>query len=240
MSGKKNLRKFFVTLSAMFLLIFTMSLTSMAASKTVASIGSTNYTSLSAALKKVKNGETITLKANVTQTSALNINRDKSFTLNLNGKKITFSSGKTMKIKSGTVTITGTGTITGSGIVVSEGAVLNIKKGTYKQYIESHGTTNISGGTIKGNSTYGTCISNSGKLKITAGTFTASGKRDIIDSEGTVTIIGGTFTSTSTYNMLSNWGSGTMTIKGGTFSNTKDQMVCAWDNAVTTITGGTS
>lgn len=175
------------------------------AAGTVAKIGSTKYTSLEDAVKKVKNGETIVLQKNVSYTSVLSVSRSgKSFTLDLNKKTITFKKGSCLKLKKGTMTIKN-GTIvqtsqTGYVIKVSEGATLKVAGGTYKGMISNSGTMTVSKGTFASiNKTAGASdaelITNYGTLTISGGTF--KGKYNtILLNYGTLSVTGGTFTTT--------------------------------------------
>ncbi|MCC8067485.1 MAG: carbohydrate-binding domain-containing protein [Clostridiales bacterium] len=246
---KKNsrLQKALVTLFTVFLLTLTLSIPSFAASKTVATIGSKSYTSLENALKKVKNGQTITLKSNVTLNGTnLEISRGKKFSLNLNGKKITFKNDCIIEIKSGTVTLYGGSTSGNGGIVVAPDASLTVKDGTYKSPIFNYGKLKINGGTFKCNLkdyTY-TTIANggTGTLTINGGTFTNSTTVDLVNNfgSGKTTINGGTFKATATGDdMICNFENGEMIINDGTFIQTKRTILCTAEEAVTVINGGT-
>ena len=170
-----------------------------ASAKTVASIGSKNYSSLQSAIKAVKNGQTIQLKSNVTITETIKMNRNVKFTLNLNKKKITSKNCSALAITKGTVTLKN-GTIKSSmGIFVEKKATLNIKSGTYNCYISSCGKLNVSGGTIKGVSNdRGTMTMKGGKIKY--GIY-CTGKNS------SLTITGGTVIQPKDA-----WGSGAVTV----------------------------
>lgn len=172
-----------------------------ASAKTVASIGSKNYSSLQSAIKAVKKGQTVKLKSNVTIKETIEMNKNIKFTLNLNKKKITSKNCSALTINKGTVTIKN-GTVTSSmGIFVGKKAALNIKSGTYNCYISSSGKLNVSGGTIKGVSNdRGTMTMKGGKIKY--GIY-CTGKNS------SLTITGGTVIQPKDA-----WGSGAITVSG--------------------------
>lgn len=218
---------------------------SMAASSgTVAKIGSTNYSSLAAAFKAAKSGQTIVLQKDVSYSSVLSFSRSgKSVTLNLNKHTITFKKSTaylyvkkgTLTIKNGTIKQTGTtysekeDAVSGPVIKTAEAATVNITSGTYKGTLQNLGTMTISGGSFYnactsktvsgfGSKVYGTLLANSGTMTISGGKFTKKalsyGCGSLAYNDGTMTISSGDFTSTG-YG-ISN--SGKLTIKNGTFT----------------------
>lgn len=211
----KNKRKLTLLLLAAMLLTMLLGTTASAKSSTAATIGSEKYTSLEAALKKVKNGQTIVLKKNVTYTKPLTISRNVTFTLNLNKKTITFKN---------------TGKSSNSiGLKISKGNV-TIKNGTLKEsnadstllYVNKNASVTIASGTYTGP------VTNLGKLTITKGTFKTTAAMEkskagnfLITNRGTLTVNGGTFTTKRLY-LLGNGGSSAeLTVNGGTFRQTR-------------------
>jgi hypothetical protein len=73
----------------------------------VAKIGNTEYLTLAAAVAAVQNGETITLLTDVALSATLNLNADKTYTLDLDGKKISNGAlfDRVIYATAGTVTI---------------------------------------------------------------------------------------------------------------------------------------
>ncbi len=177
----KNPKKWIAPfLMAMFVLVLS-AVPAVAASSTVATIGSKNYSSLAKAISAVKDGQTIVLKKSVTYSKSLSISKSgKSFTIDLNKKTITFKSGSYLYLKKGTVTIKN-GKIKqkakteqyGTVVRVAKNAKLVVKSGTYHGMFTNYGTLSIQNGTF---TSYGEIIYNhsSGTVTITKGTFTGS------------------------------------------------------------------
>ncbi|MCC8046931.1 MAG: autotransporter adhesin family protein [Clostridiales bacterium] len=251
----KRIRKLFLPLLAAMLVSALFALPSMAASSsTVAKIGSTKYTSLEAAVKKVKSGQTITLQKNVSYSDVLTISRSgKSFVLNLNEHVITFKGESAyLYVKAGTVTIKN-GTIkqtatTGKVLKASSKATVKISSGTYRGMITNAGTMTVTGGTFVSNETEKNVstalITNTGKLTIKKGTFKGK-KNGTVINKGTLTISGGTFTDSMASEsdvdfkvnedgaMFANLTSkGKLTITGGTFSSYGRLL---WNSAKSTV-----
>lgn len=233
----RNWKKRITVFMAALLCVMISGITASAKPATVATIGSTKYTSLDAAIKKVKNNGTIVLKKNVTYSKPLTINRSgKKFKINLNKHTITLKSDAYLYIKKGTVTISN-GTLkqqspTGTAVKVAKGAALNVSSGTYQGLISNAGTMTITKGTftsINKKCNLKTClVTNSGSMTIKGGTFNGSYNRTL-DNSGTLKISGGTFKDTlnrdgkyaienninSTYMVINRKGS--LTISGGNF-----------------------
>lgn len=253
----KKMKKGFL-IALFFTLLFSINVS--ASAKTVASIGNKNYSSMQQAIKAVKNGQTIKLKANVKD---VRINRKVKFTLNLNKHKITESqrligaidiNKATVTLKNGTVKgriyvqKQGNLTLAGgtySGDIINSGK-LTVKKGTTVSnngnvlVNEKSGTMKISGGTFKGKAQDAPCISNSGKLTITGGAFSATGYARVIHNgeKGNVSIKSGTFYSQQGEALI-NWAkTSTATISGGTFWAKKGLTVVA-NSGKLTMNGGT-
>lgn len=171
-----------------------------ASAKTVAKIGSKKYSSLEAAIKKVKNGQTIKLQCNVTLKKHLVLNRNVKYTINLNKKKVTMKNCASIKMQKGKVTLTN-GTITTSGgLYVNKKASLTVKSGTYKIMFFNKGTMTVLGGTLK-------YIENDGTATIKGGKIT-HGIR--CNSASSLSVKGGTVTQPS-----SSYESGAITVNAG-------------------------
>ena len=171
-----------------------------ASAKTVAKIGSKKYSSLEAAIKKVKNGQTIKLQCNVTLKKNLVLNRNVKYTINLNRKKITMKNCTGIDLKKGKVTLYNGTISTSMGLFVGKKAALTVKKGTFKFTFMNHGTMTVSGGTV-------TTIHNDGMLTMKSGKIThgiwCDGKSRLYVKGGTVTQDSGA------------WGQGAITVKAG-------------------------
>lgn len=253
----KKTKKITMLILLTMLLVGVFGTTASARSSTVATIGSKNYTSLEAALKKVKNGQTIVLKKNLTYKKQIKVNRNVKFTLNLNKKSITFPKGAkdsaciciykgTVTVKNGKVTNKNYST-NGFTFEVVKGAKLIVSSGTYSGTIGNDGTISIKGGTFK-TSGYFT-IANYGTLSITGGTFNQTHKFDSkkgesangailvnFDAARKVTINGGTFTSNA---LIIASDTGRINIKKGTFTSKNAGNLYLGGSAKVTVTGGT-
>ncbi|MCC8047255.1 MAG: hypothetical protein LIP12_17500 [Clostridiales bacterium] len=238
----KKIRKALLPLFMAMLISALFGTVSMAASSgTVAKIGSTKYTSLEAAFKAAKNGQTIVLQKDVSYSSVLSFSRSgKSVTLNLNKHTITFKKSTaylyvkkgTLTVKNGTVKQTKAvydeiSGVNGTVFKTAKAGTLKITSGAYKGELENLGTMIISGGSFynayadyygTGTKVYGTIIDNSGTLTISGGTFTKRvwSMQWFVVNTGKMTISGGEFVS-SGYSIL-NSTQGKLTITGGTFS----------------------
>ena len=190
---RKRMRKLWVVaILAMVLL----SIPASASAKTVAKIGNKKYSSLEQAVSKVKKGQTIKLQANIvlSRTSQVVLNRNTTYTIDFNKKKIKGSLG--IRIKKGKVTFKN-GNVEGI-LRVDKGASLSIKGGSYQNLV-NYGTTSITSGNFANN-------------KVNAS--------DVVENYGKLTIKKATIKSYKAF-CLENQKKGSMTIKGGTFSNAK-------------------
>ncbi|MCD7735828.1 MAG: carbohydrate-binding domain-containing protein [Lachnospiraceae bacterium] len=240
---KQNLKKFFaLAVLCLFAVALLAIPVSAASSKTVATIGKKNFTSLEKAISAVNAGETIVLKTNVTCTSTITVNRSAktAFTLDLNGKTLTFKKNACFYLKKGTVTITN-GKIKNTdtkAIKVAKNGTLTINGGTYQGNIINQGTMTVKKGTIKRTSTdYTTTylISNSGTMTIKGGTFSTTA--NLLENKGKLVLSGGKFSSEG-FCIANSTKKGRLTIKGGTFS-ASSTCVDNSESASCTITDGT-
>ncbi len=188
-----------------------------------AQVGSNYYSSIQNAINS-NNGGTITLLNNISED--ITIPSGKSFTMNLNGKKLN-GTGK-IRIESkydatiinyGVLTISN-GTVEGTDWAIrNDGSgKLNIESGTYKATVfepicptGSSGTT-INGGTFTGEN-YGLTLFG-GTVEIKGGSFTGN-VSGLYLASGTITITGGSFRGIE-YDGLSNKGA-TVYVDGGNF-----------------------
>lgn len=219
-------RKSVVAVITALLCILLMSMTASAKSSTVATIGSKKYTSLSTAFKKVKKGETIVLKQNVTVTKPLTLTRNVNFTLDLNKKTITFKNKNTA---SNSIFI---------GLRISKGNI-TIKNGTMRQtyvkgeliWVEKKASVTIKNGTYIG------VIENSGKMTIDKGSFRTFSDLEkaewygyiMLINTGTMTVNGGTFKQSRAFNS---------DIEGCEFNNGALLLINATSKNSTTVNGG--
>jgi len=200
----------------------------------VAQIGSTGYATLQQAVDSAAEGQIIKLVADITITSAIQVNTAHSFTLDLNGHPISCSAAVNTIVKAGEGALTITDSQEDGAIVGNTGAgastvrvlagTLIINGGTISQSninnrvihngssSESQfGTVEIRGGSING------IISNAGNLTITDGTIDG-GAGVAIYNYKTALVSGGTITSNSMIT-ISNTADASLTITGGTISN---------------------
>ena len=244
---KKN-KKILLTILMLLTLTFTVSVTTQAASSTVAKIGNKKYTSLQKAINAVKNGQTIKVTKNISTRKFFAAEIDKpgmSFTIDFqNHTYKATDKNYLLYIMAGNVTLKNAKfngyTHSRSLIYVQKGAKLTIKNGTYKKIaIENDGFLTINGGTFvegtpgdSGLQDIGIIFSTK-SLKITGGTFMG---RTVNCNGGKASITGGTFTYTLNERTIQNSSSSTLTISGGKFTN----KYCVLQNSGTlTVTGGT-
>lgn len=258
-------KKGMILFTCILLLTAMLGMTSFAAAsqKTAAAIGSKQYTSLDAAVKAVKKGQTIKVTKNITTSDTLAINKSKvSFTIDFGKKtykytgkdyairlnkgnvtiknaKMTVSTGKALYVKSGASATVSSGTFTGNGNSSTWDKIMD------RGLFYNCGTLTVKGGTIKAGKN--AAVHNKGTLKVTGGTFSSSlplkDNSYPVDSgalllnykeKGKITVSGGTFTAN--VNVFFNGGS--LTIKGGTFTSAKGSAL--WNtHAAVTISGGT-
>ena len=170
----------------------------------VAKVGEIAYTSLDAAFEAAKDGDTVTLLADITEDVVIN----KNITFDLGGK---------------TITNTGAGKAT---LTVASGATATVKNGSIvggaSYYnIQNNGTATLEGITATAGNTGSSMIDNWGTLTITSGTYT--GGLNVVKSEegSTLVINGGDFTLdysvSNSYNAVI-FVYGDTTINGGTFT----------------------
>ncbi|XOQ48503.1 MAG: hypothetical protein ACFWUM_06240 [Eubacteriales bacterium] len=155
------------------------------AKNTTTNIG---YATLQEAVNAVDNDQTIKLLMDMTLMDTVTISGDKSFTLDLNGKKIiSNNAGLTT-----TVEHNGSGTLT----IQDDSSTGIIKNKSYNQT------------TIK--------ITAGGSLTLLSGTIGSGGRAIYNSGAGDITVSGGTVTSNGPGETLNNAGSGNVTISGGT------------------------
>ena len=203
----------------------------------VAKVGEIAYTSLDSAFEAAKDGDTVTLLADITEDVVI----DKNITFDLGGK---------------TITNTGAGKAT---LTVASGANATVKNGSIvggaSYYnIQNNGTAILEGITATAGNTGSSMIDNWGTLTITSGTYT--GGLNVVKSEegSTLVINGGDFTLdysvSNSYNAVI-FVYGDTTINGGTFTQSlttagkwaHPQVVATGVvegyTAITRVTGGT-
>ena len=174
------------------------------ASSAIATIGGVGYASLAEAIAAAKDGDTVTLLADITEDVVTN----KNITFDLGGK---------------TITNTGAGKAT---LTVASGATATVKNGSIvggaSYYnIQNNGTAILEGITATAGNTGSSMIDNWGTLTITSGTYT--GGLNVVKSEegSTLVINGGDFTLdysvSNSYNAVI-FVYGDTTINGGTFT----------------------
>lgn len=208
------------------------------ASSAIATIGGVGYASLAEAIAAAKDGDTVTLLADITEDVVIN----KNITFDLGGK---------------TITNTGAGKAT---LTVASGATATVKNGSIvggaSYYnIQNNGTAILEGITATAGNTGSSMIDNWGTLTITSGTYT--GGLNVVKSEegSTLVINGGDFTLdysvSNSYNAVI-FVYGDTTINGGTFTQSLTTTAGRWDHpqvvatgvvegytAITRVTGGT-
>ena len=227
----------------------------------LAKIGDTSYPTLKDAFANVKDGETVTLLNNFTES----IKANKNFTLDLNGYTLTNKEGENTIENYGVLTITDsskdkTGKVDNvshgkAALINYEGGKVTLSGGTFDRSKEA-GTADKSNGnsyyTIKN---YGAMTINDGVIVKNAGKFSSmiengyynssknfDGNKDYDGSPITapddnllLTINGGTFTG-GKY-AVKNDEYGKIIINGGTFSEAYVAPLLNWNK--TEITGGT-
>ena len=218
--------------------------------KYAARVGSTGYGTLQEAIGAAGVNDTITLLAE-TIVESVTIPKEKTITLDLNGKKLVNSATAQDSTTAGNSrqhTITNHGKLTvidtAGGIVDNvshgKGALVNygtatLKAGTFTRSAEEGSSPSDNGG----NSWY--VIDNHGTMTIDGATVTSDGKyssliRNIKEKKneaGSLTVSSGNLSNG--FIALKNDTDGTMNITGGTITS-KDQAVQNWSEA--TISGG--
>lgn len=242
---KRKISSCCLVLAVLVLTLLTGISASAASNRYVAKIGNKKYTSLSAAVKNVKSGQTIKVTSGIATSGSLVIHRPNvKFTIDF-GKQNYISTGKdhAIRVEAGSVTIKNARLTAKQG----EGELLHVNKGAKAV---------IDGGTFKSkmfigkenlnNATY--AIYNKGTLTIKKGSFIADFDSDmryaglfLIGNTGTMKISGGTFKG-DRYGMLENWGN--LTISGGSLISTApEDNFMSWgpynfNDGIVTITGG--
>ena len=198
-----------------FTLLFGM--TASAASPTVATIGKKKYTSLEAAYAKVKKGQTIKLKQNITVSQEIVFDRNVKFTLDLGKKTITCQNTEVADVfvNKGSITVKN-GTINGI-IAVKKGASLTISSGTYKQIINM-GTLTIKNAKMT-RQDQPPLFNVDGKMTVKKARV-KSAKGCLYIDGGTVSISGGTWQNMDQGNEvpLITLEKGALTVSGGKFT----------------------
>lgn len=258
-------RKGLILILCTLLLTVMVGMTAFAATnkKTAATIGNKQYTSLEAAVKAVKKGQTIKVTKSITTSETLAISKSKvNFTIDFGKKTYKYTGDDyAIRVNKGTVTIKNAKMTVSKGkaIYVKKGASATISSGTFagngssstwedivdRGLFYNCGTMNIKGGTVKAGKNV--AVHNLGTMSIFGGTFSSTltlkdnseprGSGALIynyQEKGKLTVCGGTFTAK--VNALTNGGS--LTVKGGTFTSSKASAL--WNmHATATINGGT-
>ena len=196
------------------------------------------FATLADAIAAAKNGDTVVLLGNVTQ--SITIGAEQNLTLDLNGFTLTNTAGQHTIINNGTLTVIGNGTVdnvsNGHGALVNYGTA-TLLGGTYTRSAEA-GTDSGP----NGNSWY-VIDNNKGMLTICTGATVSSSSawssmiRNVggADRNATLLIEGGAFNGG--LNTVKNDDYGMLTIQGGEFTNTAQHVIMNWSTAV--IEGGT-
>ena len=205
-------------------------LTAQWAEPSVAQIGSTGYATLQAAVDAVTSGQTIKLMDDITLSTAVTIASSNAynFTLDLNGKKLTFNFNYYIKHDgSGTLTITdnsdekngkisalsGTIVVQSGNLIIAGGTVECTSASNATIYLSGTGSVSVSGGLVMGN-----------RIAITN------------QSAGTVVISGGTVKSTGSGMAIYNDSTGSVTISGGTVESTDSSGAAVYNKSAGIIT----
>lgn len=200
------------------------------AEPSVAQIGSTGYATLQAAVDAVTSGQTIKLMDDITLSTAVTIASSNAynFTLDLNGKKLTFNFNYYIKHDgSGTLTITdnsdekngkisalsGTIVVQSGNLIIAGGTVECTSASNATIYLSGTGSVSVSGGLVMGN-----------RIAITN------------QSAGTVVISGGTVKSTGSGMAIYNDSTGSVTISGGTVESTDSSGAAVYNKSAGIIT----
>ena len=237
-----SLKKLLATVLSAAMVLGTMAIPAFADESTngnAAKIGETEYETLTAAVAAVKDGETVTMLKDVTE--SVEIAADKNIILDLNGKTLTNTDGKHTIENNGTLTINDssndkTGTVDNviharGALVNHEGAVATLNGGKFHRSLEAGNSPDNNGG----NSWYtilnqGTMTINDGATVENGGCYSAN-----IRTDSELTVNGGTFKGG--INTIKVDENGELTINDGNFSNDKATCIFNWNK--TTINGGT-
>ncbi len=220
---KRKISSCCLVLAVLVLTLLTGISASAASNRYVAKIGNKKYTSLSAAVKNVKSGQTIKVTSGIATSGSLVIHRPNvKFTIDF-GKQNYISTGKdhAIRVEAGSVTIKNARLTAKQG----EGELLHVNKGAKAV---------IDGGTFKGDR-YG-MLENWGNLTISGGSLISTAPEDNFMSwgpynfnDGIVTITGGKLISA-----CSMFNSGKLAMKGGTL---KCAELWGWDGSSATFSG---
>ena len=210
----------------------------------VASIGTTSYKTLTAAITEAKDNDTVTLLSDVTE--SITVEKGKNITLDLNGYKLTNTDKEHTITNYGTLTIedssNGSGTVDNvtharAALVNFEDATATLNGGTFMRSQEKgsdpyyNGTNSYytvqNGGTMTINE--GVTVENKGAYSSNIANFGKSEKKT-----ARLTVNGGTFSGG--INTLKNGEYGVLKICGGIFTNTVQSCIMNWDKA--NISGG--
>lgn len=218
--------------------------TAFAEGTAVAKVGDTEYATVTEAVNKANDGDTIVLLADTAED--VEIPEGKTLTLDLGGGyTLTNQSGHTIYNK-GTLTIIGTGTVDNvthqrAAVYNEAGATATLEDATFTRSLENGKNANDSGG----NSYY--VIVNHGTMTIEDVTVTQDGAFSSMvengwyngnDNKGkapsVMTIVNGTFSGG--LNTIKNDDYGELTVLGGTFENVTQAAILNWNK--TTIEDG--
>ena len=205
-------------------------LTALWAEPSVAQIGSTGYATLQAAVDAVTSGQTIKLMADITLSTAVTIASSNAynFTLDLNGKKLTFNFNYYIKHDgSGTLTITDNSDEKNGKISALSGTI-----------VVQSGNLIIAGGTVECTSASNATIylSGTGSVSVSGGLVTGNRIAITNQSAGTVVISGGTVKSTGSGMAIYNDSTGSVTISGGTVESTDSSGAAVYNKPAGIIT----
>lgn len=211
----------------------------------VASIGASNYNTLTAAIAAAGNSDTVKLLSDVTE--SITVENGKNITLDLNGKTLTNEADKHTITNNGTLTIKDSSND-------KKGTVDNVSNGKAALINDKDATATLNGGTFKrskeagtyapytngGNSHY--TIKNSGTMSIYDGVTVenAGGYSSNIvnvgegENKASLTIYNGVFSGG--VNSVKNGEYGVLEINNGEFFNTVQYCIMNWD--VASISGG--
>ena len=214
----------------------------------VAEIGTAKYETLEAALAAAKDGETVTLLADIThEGSQLVIAADKSLTLDLNGKTLEVSK---YTAKAAQVSVLGNLTVT-DGSAAQTGVICSDYTGTAGLVgcVEENGALTMQGGriTTEGMAKAGNAvkIATGGTVEMTGGTIACDAKRNnvavnLAGSPSRFTMTGGSVVADndeSTTAILAKSSESTLAIRDA--AKVSGPTAVSANPAATTISGGT-
>ena len=220
------------------------------AAKPVAAIGAIGYETLEAALAAAKDGETVTLLADIThEGSQLVIAADKRLTLDLNGKTLKVSKSTA---KAAQVSVLGSLTVT-DGSAAQTGVICSDYTGTAGLVVcvEENGALTMKGGriTTEGMAQAGNAvkIATGGTVEMTGGTIACDAKRNnvavnLAGSPSRFTMTGGSVVADkdndeSTTAILAKSSESTLAIRDA--AKVSGPTAVSANPAATTISGGT-